>query len=125
MAVPGIPELAQQTLDFVQPYLLVLASKVPEGTATQAGKAIFDWLKSKLTTPAAVEVLKEAEAAPQEAANLKGLAVQIEKLCKDPAMAAELGGLLTAHGAVQSDTILGDGNKTAKAIGSNIRINIG
>ncbi len=50
----------------IDPIYLAMAGKAAEGTASEAGKRMFGWLKGKLTGAAAEEALRDVVEDPED-----------------------------------------------------------
>ncbi len=115
--------LAAAAVSFVTPYLLHLGKDAAKGAAEEAGKSVWGWIRSKLTSSAGAEAAADAEAAPDKLENAQALQAALTKaLTKDPAAAAALADLLKTHGAAlstQSANIIGDNNKVGQASGGS------
>jgi hypothetical protein len=115
--------LAAAALAAVTPYLVDAAKDAAKQAASGAGKAVWNWVKGKLTGEAGREAVAELEAAPGEPENAQALQAALTKILKkEPEAAAALAELLKAHGAAvttQTATVIGDGNKIGQASGGS------
>jgi hypothetical protein len=72
-------EIANQVVEFLKP---ILAAR-PGAAASAPGTALWDWIKSRFTRPAAVEAVREVEQNPADDANWEVLKLQIRKALED------------------------------------------
>ena len=72
-------EIADQVVELLKP---ILAAS-PGAAASAAGTALWDWIKSRFTRPAAVEAVREVEQNPAGDANWEVLKLQIRKALED------------------------------------------
>ncbi|MFZ1963013.1 MAG: hypothetical protein WAU78_06020 [Roseiarcus sp.] len=111
--------LAGAALAVVTPYLVDAAKQA----ASSAGKAVWDWIKGKLTGEAgkeAVADLEEAPAAPENALALQAALTKVLK--KEPEAVAALAELLKAQGVAvttQTATAIGNRNTIIQASGNS------
>lgn len=129
-----ISSLAQQAISMLAPTLSLAAStaagRFAEGFLSQPGAKLFDWLAKRLTGTPAGGTLERAIAEPNNPRRLEALRLEIEELLEKDATFQE--GLLSAvkeasegncdTTSTQSSTQVGDGNRSAQAIGSGISI---
>jgi hypothetical protein len=93
--------LATTALNASLPYLLVLAKKVATETAGAAGKSVWEWVKSKLSSEAGKEAVRDLEADPDDATNRRAVEVVLSKLLRGDGVAtSELQSLLLRAGAM-------------------------
>ena len=115
--------LAAAALAIVTPYLATFGQDAAKEAASSAGKAIWGWVKGKLTGEAGKEAVANLEAAPGAPQSAQSLqAALIEALNKEPSAAEALAALLKHHGVAfpsQTMTVTGDGNKSAQASGGS------
>jgi HEAT repeat protein len=115
--------LAAAALAAVTPYLLDAAKDAAKQAAADAGKAVWDWIKGKLTGEAgkeAVADLEEAPAAPENALALQAALTKVLK--KEPEAVAALAELLKAQGVAvttQTATAIGNRNTIIQASGNS------
>jgi hypothetical protein len=106
------------------PYLLSLGKDVAKGAAGEAGKNIWNWIKSKLASPAGLEATSDLEKFPSDPDNKKACEAALSKLLRSDAGAlTELAQLLSVAGVRAGDqtaNIVGDNNIVNQASGSNI-----
>ena len=124
---PDIVEIARQTVELLKPALLFAAGGVATGAAREAGKALLDWLKTKLTRSAAAAVLDEAISDPSNQTNWEALALQICKLLEqDQTFRRELLERLPreAFATRQTASITGDNDDIVQIAGDDNRVNI-
>ncbi len=129
-----ISSLAQQAISVLAPAISLAASTVAgrfaEGFLSQPGAKLFDWLAKKLAGTPAEGTLERALAEPNNPRRLEALRLELEDLLeKDPTFREELlSAVKEASGgncettSTQSSTQVGDGNRSAQAIGSGISI---
>ena len=124
-------ELSRQAAALLAVYWGVTGAKLVEGAFSQAGKAIFEWLKTKFTKPAAAGALEEAAQNPSSSTNLEALTLQIRKaLEEDEGFRKDLLELLPEHlrdkvVVTQTSTATGDNNVSVQVAGSGVSIRIG
>jgi len=115
--------LAAAALAAVTPYLVDAAKDAAKQAAAGAGKAVWDWVKGKLTGEAGKEAVSDLEAAPAAPENALALQAALTKvLKKEPEAAAALAELLKAQGValtMQTMTVTGDNNKSGQASGGS------
>jgi hypothetical protein len=120
--------LAAAAVSFVTPYLLDLGKEATKSAAKESGKSVWDWIKGKLTGPAAVEAVSDAERDPSDPTNAQALQAALTKALKtNPEAAKALEDLLKKSGASlssQTANVVGDGNKVGQASGGS-SVNIG
>jgi ribosomal protein S11 len=108
-----------QSIPLVGPYL---AQEVAESAAGEAGKAVFEWLKEKLTGAAAQETIEDLAKDPESETNRQGLEVAVKKaLQQDEGFREELAKLLQQYGD-QIAKVQGNANKVVQAQGKNTNI---
>jgi hypothetical protein len=131
-----ISSLAQQAISLLAPAISLAASTaashLAEGFLSEPGAKLFDWLAAKLKgTPAAV-TLERATAEPHNPRRLEALRLEIEDLAeRDPTFREELvtamkdaRSVISETTSTQSSSQVGEGNKSAQAIGENISIQL-
>jgi hypothetical protein len=105
------------------------AAKEVAAGAVSGAKAIFGWIKAKLTSPAGQEVLADIEKAPDAAENQDALRAQLVKLLKaTPALAEDLKALLPAEAQAsitQIANVSGAGARVAQVAGTGNQTNLG
>jgi hypothetical protein len=115
--------LAAAALTAVTPYLIDAAKDAAKQAAASAGKAVWDWVKGKLTGEAGKEAVADLESAPAAPENALALQAALTKvLKKEPEAAAALAELLKAQGVAvttQTATAIGDGDKIGQASGGS------
>jgi hypothetical protein len=115
--------LAAAALAAVTPYLLDFAKDAAKEAASSAGKAVWDWVKGKLTGEAGKEAVADLESAPAAPENAQALQAALTKLLKkEPEAVAALAELLKAQGVAvttQTMTVIGDANKSGQASGGS------
>jgi hypothetical protein len=120
--------LAAAALAAVTPYLLDAAKDAAKQAAVGAGKAVWGWIKGKLTGEAGKEAVADLEKAPDAPENALALQAALTKvLKKEPESAAALAELLKARGVAvttQTMTVTGDSNKSVQASGGS-KVTIG
>ena len=124
---PDIVEIARQTVELLKLALPFAAAQVATGAARETGKNLLEWLKKKLTRPAAAAVLDEAISDPSNQTNWEALALQIRKLLEeDQAFRRELLELLSkeAFAIRQTASITGDNDAIVQITGDDNRVNI-
>ena len=101
MNPPNLPDLLATCSTPLHAYwdsLKAGAAALPAAAAAQTivgGKALFGWLKTKLTRPSSLAAIAEVEADPHAADNRDNLLAQLKReLAHNPALAGELCDLL-------------------------------
>jgi hypothetical protein len=61
--------LAATAIAFVTPYLLKIGKEAGKSAADEAGKSVWTWITSKLTSPAGAEAVVDVETAPEKPEN--------------------------------------------------------
>jgi hypothetical protein len=121
--------LATAAISAALPYLASFGKEVAKGIAGGAGKSIWDWVKSKLSSPAGEEVIKNLESDPKDEDSRKMVEAALARyLRSDKNALGELAELLKEAGlttGAQTATVVGDSNITNQAAGSGISISIG
>ena len=116
--------LAIAAVKIVSDYLLSLGGKVVDEGAKSGGKAVFDWVRGKLTSASGREAVADVETAPDAPENRLALQAALVKALKaDPAAVAELKALLTAGAGGQTMNFSGDNNISVITSGSTVSIN--
>ena len=72
-------EIANQVVEFLKPVL----GAGPGVATSAAGSASWDWIKTRLTRPAAVEAVREVEQNPAGDTNWEVLKLQIRKALEE------------------------------------------
>jgi hypothetical protein len=131
-----IARLAAETMQLLAvalPAAKLMANKVEETIATEAGKKLLNWITERFSSsPAAKETLARAVAEPEKPRHLAALQNEIEGLAEDdPTFREELTKHLEAAGAqfrihnqtqTQTATVTGHGNVTNEITGNNNRV---
>jgi hypothetical protein len=108
--------LAAAALTAVAPYLLGLGKIAAEEGAKGAGKSVFDWIKSRLTSAAGKEAVEKFEKAPDARGPKLAFEGQlITWLEENPDARPALEKLLASAAAVS-------GGQTANVTGSNVKL---
>ena len=106
--------LSAAAVSLVTPYLIQFGKEAAKGTAGEAGKSVWAWIKGKLISPAGAEVVADVELDPKDPANAQALQAALTKALKaDPEAAKALEDMLKRAGASMSSqtmTFIGDGN---------------
>ena len=104
------------------PYLIAVGKDAAKGAAGAAGKSVWEWVKSKMTTEAGNEVMKDLEGGPEDSNNRKAAEAALSKLLRsDSNMLSELAQLLERAGATSTamtSNIVGNENIVGQASGS-------
>ena len=115
--------LSAAAISLVTPYLVRFGTSVASSAAEDAGKSVWEWIKGKLTSPAGVEAVADAETAPEKSENKQALQAALTKfLVKEPDAANRLAELLQGNAASisgQTAITTGDNNKTGQASGGS------
>jgi hypothetical protein len=110
------------------PYLADLGKEVAKSAAGGVGKTVWEWVKSKLTSPAGKEAVEDLEKNSEEGDNRRAVEAALSKFLKSDANAlADLAKLLEQAGliaAAQTANVVGDDNIIGQASGSGITFSI-
>ena len=120
--------LAAAAIAAALPYVAALGKEAAKSAAGAAGKSVWEWVKSKLTSEAGKEAVNDLEKAPDDAGNRKAAEAVLSRFLKaDPSALAELSQLLEkAAGAstAQTANVFGDAAIVSQASGSGITISV-
>ena len=121
-------QLAQNTVEFLKPYLAAGGGLLAKEGLSAAHKALFGWLKGRFTKPAQSAALDEAVQTPKDSGALESLQLQIRRaLEQQEDFRKELLERLPNEfhpQTVQTANVTGDHNKIVqnKGDGNNISI---
>lgn len=122
-------QLAQNTIEFLKPYLLAEGGNLAKEGLSAAHKKLFGWLKSRLTKPAQGGALAEAVQSPQDAGALEALQLQIRRaLEQQEDFRKELLERLPKEfhpQTTQTMNVTGDNNKSGQISGTGNSMSIG
>jgi hypothetical protein len=114
--------LATAALAAALPYIASLGKEAAKGAAGAAGKSIWEWVKSKLTSEAGKEAVKDLESGPDDTPNRMAVEAALTKhLRSEPGALPELADLLKQAGvtsATLSAIVTGDRNVVGQVAGS-------
>jgi hypothetical protein len=79
--------LAPTAIATALPYLAKFGQEVAKSVAGSAGKSIWDWVKSKLTSDAGREAVEDLEQRPDDSDNQKAVEAALAKILKSDAAA--------------------------------------
>ncbi len=120
-----IDQLAAVAIQFLQTHYWLATIPIADAAFKEAGKSIYAFLASSLTTKAAAGALEDANANPAEPLNLNALQTQIALAAKkDPAFAEQLRALLpaAAETTIMTATQTGNQNISTQIKGDSNRI---
>ncbi len=110
------------------PYLTDLGKEAAKSVAGGAGKAVWEWVRSKLTSPAGKEAVDDLEKQSGKATNRMLAEAALSKFLEaNPNALSDLAKLLEEAGtlsAAQTANIAGDNNISNQAAGSGISISV-
>jgi hypothetical protein len=110
------------------PYIAALGKEAAKGAAGAAGKSVWEWVKSKLTSEAGKEAVKDLECNSEDADNRKAAEAALSKFLKSDSNAlSELAHLLKNAGApstAQTANVVGNENIVGQAAGTGINMSI-
>jgi hypothetical protein len=114
--------LATTAIGSVIPYLTELGKDIGNDVADSAGKAVWDWMKERLTSPAGAEAVGDLANDPNDQPNQRALEAALAKTLRStPEALAELKELLTppeTPNVSQVRNIPGSNNKSVQIAGS-------
>jgi hypothetical protein len=122
--------LAVTAITAALPYVATFGKEAAKSIAGAAGKSVWEWVTSKLTSEAGKEVVKDLQNAPHDADNQKAAEAALSKLLKsDPGALSELAQLLEKAGVTSTAltaNVVGNENVVGQVSGSGtVSINKG
>lgn len=128
-----INELAQSAINLIAPVISLAATEaaghVADGFLNEPGAKLYNWLTSHFRGKPAAETLARAIADPKSSRRLDALRLEIEELAEsDDTFRQQLEQLINAKTEIVNSSQLanpvGDRNKLAQAMGTNLNIKI-
>lgn len=121
--------LAGAAVAALAPYLVELGKGAAKELGAGPAKAVWEWVKGKMTSASGKEAVAEIEQAPADALSKTALTAALARMLRDdPAAVGELSRLLEQAGVRTGDqtmNIKGDNSTGVQAAGANINIKLG